>query len=202
MPQKRCLLKKKVREGYNYVNKRFEFDVYVKENQYITLIIPKIVEFIIKTYYPKFAIYKSERRFTDKSIINPNMSIDDISRKYRNYKLTAKDISNLLTNPSYSTEYVNKLAYKLYGECNLIFYPLSPIIVKGNRYDMSLYIPREAIVNNDWSLVEKQFVHGIINPTANDMLGLDTNKWFRGEQKDAPYFNDEKIKVVKAHFAL
>ena len=176
-------------------------NVYIKENEYISLIVPKIIEFIIATYYPKFAIYQKVKRFDNKIIIKPNMKIDDICREYRSYNLTANDIVNLLNNPTYATEHVNKLVYNIYGcGADVIYYPLPSIEVHGHKYNKSLVIPREAIVNNDWSVVENYNLSSIIKPNANELLGRDKNNWFSGKQKDNPYWNCKEMKMLKEIF--
>lgn len=177
------------------------YNVYIKENEYISLIVPKIIEFIIATYYPKFAIYQKVKRFDNKIIIKPNMKIDDICREYRGYNLTANDIVNLLNNPTYATEHVNKLVYNIYGcGSDVIYYPLPSVEVHGHKYNMSLVIPREAIVNNDWSVVENYNLSSIIKPNANELLGRDKNNWFSGKQKDNPYWNCKEMKMLKEIF--
>ena len=176
-------------------------NVYIEENEYISLIVPKIIEFIIATYYPKFAIYQKVKRFDNKIIIKPNMKIDDICREYRGYNLTANDIVNLLNNPTYATEHVNKLVYNIYGcGADVIYYPLPSVEVHGHKYNMSLVIPREAIVNNDWSVVENYNLSSIIKPNANELLGRDKNNWFSGKQKDNPYWNCKEMKMLKEIF--
>lgn len=176
-------------------------NVYIKENEYISLIVPKIIEFIIATYYPKFAIYQKVKRFDNKIIIKPNMKIDDICREYRGYNLTANDIVNLLNNPTYANEHVNKLVYNIYGcGADVIYYPLPSVEVHGHKYNMSLVIPREAIVNNDWSVVENYNLSSIIKPNANELLGRDKNNWFSGKQKDNPYWNCKEMKMLKEIF--
>jgi len=176
-------------------------NVYIKKNEYISLIVPKIIEFIIETYYPKFAIYQKVKRFDKKIIIKPNMKIDDICREYRSYNLTANDIANLLNNPTYVNEHVNKLVYNIYG-CgpDVIYFPLPSIEVHGHKYNKSLVIPREAIVNNDWSAVENYNLSSIIKPNANELLGRDKNNWFSGKQKDNPYWNCKEMKMLKEIF--
>jgi len=176
-------------------------NVYIKKNEYISLIVPKIIEFIIETYYPKFAIYQKVKRFDKKIIIKPNMKIDDICREYRSYNLTANDIANLLNNPTYVNEHVNKLVYNIYG-CgpDVTYFPLPSIEVHGHKYNKSLVIPREAIVNNDWSAVENYNLSSIIKPNANELLGRDKNNWFSGKQKDNPYWNCKEMKMLKEIF--
>lgn len=186
----------------SYTIQKTYYNVYIKENTYIHLMFPKIIEYIITTYYPKFAIYEDIPRFDKQIKIKPNTSIEDIEREYRDCKLTALDIVKLLDNPNYSVEKVKKLKYHIYGDSDVIHYPLTSMLIHGHKYDISLYIPREAIVKDDWSLVENKRIFSIIKPTANELLGKDKDNWFEGLQKDSPYFNHEDVERVKKCFKV
>ena len=186
----------------SYTIQKTYYNVYIKENTYIHLMFPKIIEYIITTYYPKFAIYEDIPRFDKQIKIKPNTSIEDIEREYRDCKLTALDIVKLLNNPNYSTETVKKLKYKIYSDSNLIYYPITSLMIHGHKYDISLYIPRDAIVKDDWSLVENQRMFSIIKPNANELLGKDKNNWFEGLQKDSPYFNHKEVETIKKRFKV
>jgi hypothetical protein len=177
-------------------------NVYITEHTYIHLMFPKIIEHIITTYYPKFAIYEDVPRFDKQIKIKPNTSITEIKREYTEYDLTALDIVKLLNNPNYSTETVKKLKYKIYSDGNLIYYPITSLMIHGHKYDISLYIPREAIINDDWSIVENQKMFSIIKPNANELLGRDKNNWFEGLQKDSPYFNHKEVETIKKRFKV
>ena len=185
-----------------YTIQKTYHNVYIKENTYIHLIFPKIIECIITTYYPKFAIYEDSPRFDTKISIKPNTSIAEIERDYRDCKLTALDIVKLLDNPKYSVEKIKKLKYNIYSDGNIIYYPITSLMIHGHKYDISLYIPREAIVNDDWSIVENQKMFGVIKPNANELLGRDKNNWFEGLQKDSPYFNHKEVKTIKKKFKV
>lgn len=183
-----------------YTIQKHYHNVYIKENTYIHLIFPKIIEYIITTFYPKFAIYEDIPRFDKRINIKPNTSIQDIEREYSDCNLTALDIVKLLDNPQYSLEKVKKLKYRIYSDGDIIFYPIAITMYKGREYEISLYIPRNAIVNNDWSLVEKQRMFSIIKPNAETI----TNEkiWFEGLQKDSPYFNNKEVAKVKKLFKV
>lgn len=177
-------------------------DVYVTESEFIHLIFPKIIEYIIINVYPQFAIYKSKSRFENEIKISPEMTIAEIERDYHNCKLTAKDIVELLNSSTYSTEQVKTLAYNIYSDGEDIYYPLPSVMVQGHKYDMSLSIPREAIINNDWSIVEEKYVFSIIKPDADESLGRNPNNWYQGKQKDSPYFNTDEVAKIKSLFKI
>lgn len=180
--------------------KKIYHDVYVIESSFIHLIFPKIIEYIIINFYPQFAIYSKESRFKKEIKISPKMTIAEIERDYHDCNLTAKDIAELLNCPTFSTEKDNKLAYNIYSDGEDIYYPLPSVMVQGHKYDISLSIPREAIVKNDWSIVEDKFVFSIIKPDADEQLGKNSNNWFQGKQKDSPYFNIEEVAKIKSLF--
>ena len=184
----------------SYTITKIYHNVYIKENTYIHLMFPKIIEYIITTYYPKFAIYEDVPRFDKQIKIKPQTSITEIKREYGEYDLTALDIVKLLDNPNYSTETVKKLKYKIYSDSNIIYYPITSLMIHGHKYDISLYIPKDAIINDDWSIVENQRIFSVIKPTANELLGKDKNNWFEGLQKDSPYFNHKEVAKVKKLF--
>lgn len=186
----------------NYTITKTYHNVYIRENSYIHLMFPKIIEHIITTYYPKFAIYKDSPRFDKKISIKPNTSIEEIEREYRDCKLTALDIVKLLDNPKYSKETVKRLKYNIYSDGDIIFYPITSLVIHGHKYDISLYIPREAIINDDWSIVENHKIFSIIKPNANELLGRDKNNWFEGLQKDSPYFNHKEVETIKKKFKV
>lgn len=186
----------------SYTIKKIYHNVYIRENTYINLIFPKIIEHIITTNYPKFAIYKDVPRFNKQINIKPNTSIAEIEREYRDCNMTALDIVKLLDNPKYSIETVKKLKYNIYGNGDIIFYPITSLMIHGRKYDISLYIPREAIINDDWSIVENQKMFSIIKPNANELLGRDKNNWFEGLQKDSPYFNHKEVETIKKKFKV
>lgn len=181
-----------------YIMQKNYHNVFIRENTHIHLIFPKIIEYIITTYYPKFVIYEDIPRFDKKINIKPNTSIKEIEREYYNCDLTALDIVNLLTNPKYSLEKVKKLKYRIYGDGDIIFYPIAKTMYKGREYEISLYIPRDAIVKNDWGLVENQRMFSIIKPNAETIT--DGNIWFEGLQKDSPHFNHKEVAKVKKLF--
>jgi hypothetical protein len=180
--------------------KKIYHDVYVIESSFIHLIFPKIIEYIIINFYPQFAIYSKESRFKKEIKISPKMTIAEIERDYHDCNLTAKDIAELLNCPTFSTEKDNKLAYNIYSDGEDIYYPLPSVMVQGHIYDISLSIPREAIVKNDWGIVEDKFVFSIIKPDADEQLGKNSNNWFQGKQKDSPYFNIEEVAKIKSLF--
>jgi hypothetical protein len=108
-----------------------------------------------------------------------------------------EDIVKLLTNPNEvnALKVVSKFSCSYYSE--IIFLKLESIDVQRKKFIYHLYIPRKAILEKDWSLIEDCEVYGIIRPNANEELGKDSNNWFNGKQKDSPYWNIYYEKYIK-----
>lgn len=175
------------------------YDVYIKENNYISLRFNKIIKRIIEVFYPYAYLTKVTKPYKDIDI-TPKMSINEINKKYGNLDLTTKDIFKMLSNDDYKNTLKIEIAYNIYSNGDVIYYPLPSIEIHGHKYDRSLYIPCDAIVKKDWSIIENHIVHSIIKPTANAKLGEDKNNWFEGKQKDAPYFQCEEVEMIKSLF--
>lgn len=173
------------------------YDVYIKESNYIGLKFNKIIKQIIEVYYPYAYVTKITKPYENIDITK-EMSISDINDKYK--QLTANDILIILSNDDYKNILENEIAYNIYSNGDCIYYPLPSIKIHGHKYDRSLYIPCDAIVKKDWSIVENYFVYSIIKPSANEKLGMDKNNWFQGKQKDAPYFNCSEVREIQKLF--
>ena len=175
------------------------YDVYIKESNYIGLQFNKIIKRIIEVYYPYAYLTKVIKPYKDIDI-TPKMSINEINKKYGNLHLTANDIFIMLSNDDYKNILVTEIAYNIYSNGDVIYYPLPSIEIHGHKYDRSLSIPCDAIIKKDWSIIENHYVNAVIKPTANAKLGGDKNNWFEGKQKDAPYFQCEEVEMIKRLF--
>lgn len=171
-------------------------NMYVREDTYISTILAKISEWVLSRFYPHFDIR------VDKKIceITENTFISDIALKVSKH-MTIGDLASLLKTPN-AVLVESKTKYNIYG-CGCfdqIYLPIKKINVHGHNHQYSLYIPIQAIVKKDWSLIENCKVHSIIKPNANEKLGADHDNFFSGLQKDAPYFNDESVLEYKKLF--
>lgn len=175
------------------------YDVYIRESNYIGLKFNKIIKRIIEVYYPYAYLTKVTKPYKGIDITH-KMSINEINKNYGNLHLTANDIFIMLSNDDYENILETEIMYNIYSNGDVIYYPLPSIEIHGHKYDRSLYIPCDAIVKKDWSIIENHFVHSIIKPTANENLGMDKNNWFEGKQKDAPYFKCEEVEMIKRLF--
>ena len=168
-------------------------NVYVYENYYISLQLPKIVEWIIYTYYDYCALSEIYNPYEG---VNFKLTdtIHDVDYKYHDKELTIQDILDMCSGKK---TIQRKLKYSLYGDCEQIYLSLTAINLYGHTFDISLTIPREAIINKDWSIIENVKVYSIIKPNANEKLGKDKNNWFEGCQKDMPYWDCEIVNTLK-----
>lgn len=196
---------KKVSENGVYIQKerifhgnlkieKIYYDVYICECNYISLMLPKLVEYILEYYYPKF--YKTNDVVMYKDIkIEPTMTISEL---YQNNldEMLIEDIVKI-----YNRESVIKKVniFNIYNDGEVLYYSLEPIIIHGKIYERSLSIPREAIINNDWSIVENCNVSTIKND-ANHKLGADLNNFYYGIQKECPYWNNVGVVNIKELF--
>lgn len=170
-------------------------DMFVREDTYMGLILSKVGEVIISRFYPHFDIRVNK----EICVINKDTYVANIAPKI-NPKMTIGELADLLKNPNPKI-IESQTRYNIYGGLyDTIYLPLRKILVQGHEYSYSLYIPIQAIVKKDWSLIENWRVSSIIKPNANELLGNDHDNWFSGLQKDAPYFNDELVNEYKKLF--
>ena len=180
-----------------YKEYKIYFNVYVVEDSYIHLIFPKLIDYIIKTYYPYFILTKK--------VIKNNIefkdfeTISDLSLREECRDLTISDIIDIVTN---GVKEVDELVYKIYSSGDIIYYPLKDIVLHGRSYQRTIAIPREAIITKNWELIEQQFVTAIIKDNANELLGKDPNNWFSGKQNESPYWKEKNIRALRRLFEI
>lgn len=185
---------KRVKEGYFDRIKKVYYNVYLTQNEYITLKFSDFAFLILKEQFPKIfdnPLFKhTEKRF-DKEIPNfglkTKLKISDISHEYGN--LTINDIVNIVKNYEYVNENIEVSNFAFYYHGNDVFYlHLGDCNVQGHTYRISMAIPYKALYDKDFNLVEKHEVFGVIKPNANKKLGKDSNNWYNGEQKNNPHW--------------
>ena len=138
-------------------------DMFVREDTYMHLILSKVGEVIISRFYPHFDIRVNK----EICVINKDTYVADIASKI-NSKMTIGELADLLKNPNPKIV-ESQTRYNIYGsDYDTIYLPLRTILVQGHEYKYSLYIPIQAIVNKDWSLIENWRVSSIIKPNANN----------------------------------
>ena len=182
-----------------YRTVKTEYDVYVVESPYCRLALNKCGNQIMKIFYKW--LYKTE---TYKPYADLPEGLNETSTPQTLYKngydsLTFGDIKNILNHPNTYKDYeVVKCVYNCYD--NMVTIKVADVDIYDVHYEHTLIIPIEAIVKRDWSIVENYNVHSIIKPDANSKLGKDPNNWFKGLQKDCPYWDNEKVKEIEKNF--
>lgn len=180
----------------NYVEKKTWFNIYVVENKYIKLLLPKIIEYIIEVYYQHFAIYELKEKYPNIEI-NEDTYIEEIAKTYYKEDLKVKDILAIIKGEPILEQ---KLAYNIYSDYKYIYLPIKSINIHNTEYKLSLIVPILAIINRDWSLVENVYVHNVIKPNADSKLGGNPDNWYSGFQINAPYWNEPQVQELKALF--
>lgn len=186
-----------VREKGTLVEKRMYKDVYVVENNFISLVLPKLANMIMCRYYGKYCVYEDVIKY-EKCEIKKNESLARIIKRFGD-DINVGDLIDLVDGKPVCEK---SLAYAMYDNCSVLYYHLGTDEIQGKTFERTLYIPRTAIINNDWSIVEDCYVYSIINNDANNMLGSDENNWYSGVQSKSPYWEKyrEKIEAIKKLF--
>lgn len=176
-------LYKEVWERDSY--RKVYFDVYVKEHTYIGLTFKKIITHIIKTYYPKFYLFD-----TEDFPVYEDTPVCAIPREYQRY--TLKELYGWMKGQ------VEKIRYNIYTSADIISLPVKSVMFNNHKFPISLCIPSQAIIGNDFSLIEDFYVHSIIKPDA--VVGRKEGNFFEGKQKDFPYWDEPVIQDFKKLF--
>lgn len=185
--------------GTKQIYVKHYYNVYITENRFIHLMLPKMVTYIIETFYPKFAIYEDVEKYKGVNI-DKDSFIEDIQHTYAEKKLQVSDLIEII-NANGKPIYEKKLIYNIYGEGDILFVHLKHLNIHKRDYDWHLIIPRDAIVNDDWTIVKNYCVHSIIKPNADSLLGDNSDNWFWGFQMDSPYWNEDKVKEIEKLFS-
>lgn len=175
------------------------YNVYIAESRYINLMLPKVVTYIIETFYPKFAVYENIEKYEGINI-DKDTFIQDIYSVCCDNDLRVSDLIEIV-NANGKPVYDKKLIYTIYGEGDILYVHLKHFNLHNRDYDWYLSIPRDAIVNDDWDIVKKYCVFSIIKSNADSLLGNNPDNWFWGFQMDSPYWNEDKVKEIRTLFS-
>lgn len=133
---------------------------------------------IIPKFPTKFKI-EPWTKITDLHLLNENM--------YKvEYNITCSDIFELMKDENYINTTIVKSKFRFYGIEN--FYLKLP---NRPNCDDSIVIPFEALFKKDWSIIENYDVFSV---------RLENGGWFKGKQKDSPYFNSDEVNYFKKMF--
>ena len=183
--------------GYGYTKlERVFYNVYVRANQYVSLILNKVAKDLVIKNFP-FLIsepfVRMTKRFTDDINRLPktlNAEIDSIENNILfNNKLTIGDLIKLYTDEAYKDSYVAKPIWTVYSDGSIY------INTDEDRSGYSLCTTFNELKNGDWKAIENHEVFSIC--LYDDNGKLVKGKWYEGLQKDAPYFNHPVVRELK-----
>lgn len=194
----------RVKKGYDWVEQTEYYNVYLKENDYINLILHKVGLYVLGGLFPhiiKNEVFCSEvRRFPKGLEINPNMKVNDMfGLEYQ--ELTAQDIADLINNPNAINDTKLETNFHYYAMDKVVYLRIGKRRVQNYDFEDSIAIPLEALFKNDWKLVEDYYVHSIVKSEANDKMGRDTDNYYNGKQSHCPFWKDnETVEKLKELF--
>ena len=190
---------KKIRYGYDYVTTRY--DVYITNNSYVSLRLNDVAEELVKRNMPYLLgehFTHTAKRF-DENIIkelpdNLNTSVSDVlySIKDSSGSISIGDLVKLYTDPTYKDSLIREKEWAVYHDGSLYIH------IDEDKPGHSIHTNYRTLLSKDWEKIENKNVSNIpfFNPTTGNMM---PKKSFSGKQKDAPYFNDEKVKILKEY---
>lgn len=195
-----------VQENYFHTTKRewchgkeitvtkYEYDVYIIEDNYVSLCLNKIIPDIIKDYYGWLFVEEYVNKFrSDLPDIDTKLSIDTYTYSLGFNELTLEDIAFICNNPTTWRDYKEKrFIFNCYDD--MLCCRVSTTVIDELEYDNSIIIPVEAIVKRDWGVVENYNVYSIRDPRPLH------NRWYEGKQNKSPYWDTDKVKEIQKLF--
>jgi len=187
------------RTNYNHI--KTYYNVYVVPYPYASLALNNIAEYIVRARFPelfKGNFLKVEKRF-DESIhklpSSTSAKLSDINSLigYEN-DLTIQDIIDIYTakdREKAMNEMTATPRIKIYADGFIA-------LTVDEKHDYSLCFNIEDLYNKDWEEIEKKHVFSI--PLYDENDNLIKGKWYKGEQKNAPYFNCPLVKELEKFF--
>lgn len=185
--------------NYNKVKKYY--NVYVKPYSYASLALNNIAEYIVRSRFPelfKGNFLKVEKRFDERIHKLPSSTsakLSDINSlmAYEN-DLTIQDIIDIYTakdREKAMNEMIATPRIKIYADGFIA-------LTVDEKHDYALCFTIEDLYNKDWEKIEKKHVFSILLYDKYD--NLIKGKWYKGEQKNAPYFNCPLVKELEKFF--
>lgn len=172
-------------------------DVYVKTNSYVSLRFSDIACELMLRHFPflgKEPFIRDEKRFKDnidKLPVSINTKVKEIDTLMLiDNDITIGDLIKLYTDPSYKDSVIKKPIWKIYSDVDYIYFRIDE-----NKGGHTVFIKLDDFFNKNWKAVEEQNVFGVCLYDEND--NLIKGKWFKGKQKDAPYFKGEIVDALK-----
>jgi len=176
----------------NYVYYRGGYKIEIKKYplaitnyQYVSLYFNKIAEQIVKMRFPYLfeePFTNKEQRFSDEIIKelpkNLNVMMCDVSHKVMS-GMTIDDFIKTYTIDGYSTQLIERSKTTVYSDGN--------IYIELEK-DHSIYLNIDFLMDKNWAGIENIKVFSI--PIGN-------GTFYKGPQKNAPYFSHPLVKKLK-----
>ena len=166
-------------------------DVYLNNHQYQMCDFKYVMEYLLMKKYPHIFQNEVFYKELDTSVFKlpkQNTKIKDID--FGLSDLTIEELLKLMNKkPLFDTRFSFYDAF--------IALELETNIHYGHEYTYSLVIPYQALLTKDWTIVEDYDVFSIIKRNPNEKLGSDLDNWFKGKQKDSPYWDNEFVNTIK-----
>ena len=182
-----------------YQTIRTDYNVYVCSNQFADLALNKIATYIFNKRFSelnKGNFLEEVKKYNDdikKLPTSTSAKLSDIGY-FLSSELTIQDLIDIYANgkkKDVSEEVVLTSLFTIYADGNIF-------LKVDKKRDYSLYLKIEDFLNKDWDAVEKRYVFSIslYDENGERIKG----KWFKGDQKDAPYFNCDLVNELKDWF--
>lgn len=180
------------------------YDVYITSNTFVSLYLNKVAQELVKKNMPYLLgeqFSHTARRFDEELIkelpTNLNASVSDVLHKISpcTKSLSIGDLVKLYTDPTYKDSLITEYEWSVYHDGNLYIH------IDEDKAGYSIHTNYRTLLSKDWETIENQKVSNIplYNPATGKMM---PKKSFDGRQKDAPYFDNDKVKLLKAYLTL
>ena len=172
------------------------YDIYLTYSQFWSLALNKVAHELITRRFPwllsapytkKVKRYEDSIKKLPKSLKTRIRDIDCIAM--HDNDLTIEDIINIYTRDGYIDSYIEKPLFHIHENGDMF------LTIDADKPGHSLYATVDDLFNKDWEAIEKKRVFSICLYDDNDEL--IRNKWYEGDQKNAPYFNNKLVLKFK-----
>lgn len=181
------------------VEEVMHYDIYLCDNQFSNLSLNVVAEELIKRRFPFLSLppfTKIEKRFKDniKELPkNTNVKVRDIDYIILfDNNLTIGELIKLYTDDSFADSDIETPLYKVYADGSVY------IKIDESKSGWSIGTTFAELLNKDWKAIEERNVFSIClyDENGEKIKG----KWFKGKQKNAPYFKHPLVEELKKHF--
>lgn len=175
------------------------YDIYLCCNQFAILSLNIVAKELIKRRFPFLSLppfTKIEKRFKENIKDLPkttNAKVRDIdSNILFDNNLTIGELIKIYTDDSFADSDIETPLYKVYSDGSVY------IEIDESKGGWSIGTTFAELLNKDWKAIEERNVFSVCLYDENG--GQIKGKWFKGKQKDAPYFKHPLVEELKEYF--